>query len=203
MTAKSVTDRCAGILGKYTKSVIIKPTGDGSRYSIQNGVVECIGSHDRRVRPIPLKCNENYSFYFELNFKLINRNSVVIRGVSLQLFYNSLLLFRAEWGNLTNNNHPQPHWHFEQSTSRITESDADSFEELPELEKESFADELNKDRDSNNLSKMHFAMCSKWYESKGNCKSEISNDGKNFYHWLENCMDSIVEQIEYASSKKR
>lgn len=103
-------------------------------------------------------------------------------------------LFRAEWDNYKQKEHPQPHWH-------ITSFRDIGFETMNEDtlgdDGNPFAVLENEDRKVE-LSKMHFAMAGDWQDGEKEKMVNDFTDENKFANWLNNLFDHVHDELAYA-----
>jgi hypothetical protein len=123
VTPDKIVTFCLNILKKYSLSDIEVAVDEASPdvYFIQNKKPVPTpyrkSTHNRDVPAIFLK--NGFLLYLGIAFEKIDKTKpktgYKFKGVSLQIFRDNSLLFRAEWDNKNNaeTDHPQPHWHIE------------------------------------------------------------------------------------------
>lgn len=112
-------------------------------------------------------------------------------------------LFRAEWDNykISENQHPQPHWHI--TSSLPLEKSFDELIDDTGNTEDSFNifAELFKDENKNilGLHKMHFAMTGQWHEN-GIFVNKISEIDQ-IINWMKYLFSHVRSEIEYMKKK--
>jgi len=103
-------------------------------------------------------------------------------------------LFRAEWDNYGQKEHPQPHWH-------ITSYKEIGFEGMKEdvgVDEDSPFAVLEKEERKVELPKMHFAMAGNWHDSEKEKMVSFFTDEDQLANWLNNLFDHVRDEITYA-----
>lgn len=146
--------------------------------------------------------NENFGiFYIDFNISFLkNKNNFV--DCSIKVYnvnhFQEILLFRAEWANMPEKQHAQPHWHFEWNSqqnninhfSKHTNSVKD-FNPTKDF------DENIKEQDNFNdkMKKFHFAMNANWHSTNTNHTISLDKP-EELQRWVENTIQYIKEQLE-------
>jgi hypothetical protein len=103
-------------------------------------------------------------------------------------------LFRAEWDNYGQKEHPQPHWH-------ITSYKEMGFETMKDdegLDNDSPFAVLENEERKVDLPKMHFAMAGDWHDGGKDNMVNNYTDENQLANWLNNLFDHVREEIAYA-----
>lgn len=213
VSTSKIVNFCCEILKKHTYSKDISISCDESdpcRYFLQGeGLVYKKGTHNQPLPTIIL--NNGYLLYFGILFQKVDsskpKNGYCIKGVTLQVFRNDSLLFRAEWDNKdeSETEHPQPHWHIEPTSlfegHEISSEDKKTFIDLIQETTEGFSSFIEEKNIQNKIDfeyeRFHFAMSSCWHEGKKKCNIPLTE--KNLINWLDNCMSNINYQLLHVS----
>ena len=141
---------------------------------------------------------ESFWFYVNIKMKKNTEGGSDLPFISITFFQDidGVLkqLFRAEWDNFYQMNHPQPHWH-------VTTSTEDSFEDF--IAKESVDEDnpfaaLKGGSKRLEVPKIHFAMAGGWH---GGIKNEMIigfTDEQQIANWMNNLFDHVREELVYA-----
>ena len=210
VSTSKIANFCSDALKEYTLSKEVSISCDDSdpcNYFLQGeGLFYKKGTHNQPLPTVILK--NGYLLHFGILFQKVDsykpKSGYYIKGISLQVFRDESLLFRAEWDNKdeSETDHPQPHWHIEPTSvlegKQVTSEEKKIFEDLlKEKDSNDFSSfiESGKTQDSLNFSyeKFHFAMSSCWH--KGDKKCNIPLTAENLFKWLNNCMSSINYQL--------
>ena len=211
VTPNKIAGFCSTIFAKYAYGNHIKicPYGERpERYYLQGEFLEIVpNAHNIDIPAILLK--NGFLAHFSIQFipKDEKKKQYYIKGVSLQIFKEKHLLFRAEWDNndIIKTQHPQPHWHIEpiKFHSDIVKSKGTeiSFKEYLDNnlgQENGFLQIVEQEQNNKincDLGKFHFAMSSTWHEENGKCCIPLTEN--NLFKWLEKCLDNICTQLNY------
>jgi hypothetical protein len=215
VTPDKIVTFCLHILKKYALHEIEASVDEANPdvYFIQNKKPALTlyrkSAHSRDVPAIALK--NGFLLHLGIAFERIDRTKpktgYKFKGISLQLFKDHSLLFRAEWDNKSDREtiHPQPHWHIEPMAvfngKEIDKEIQHTFEELLDENQHGFLNYLERDALKKekvfSYEKFHFAMSSKWHKNEPACNIPFTEQNLNY--WLENCLSSIDQQLKYVS----
>lgn len=201
---KSLTERLNNVL---EKNVSRKMVSDEPLYFITRGTsITSQGSREalNRMNTMPsyVKAThwfDSFWFYISIDIRRDEDNVSELPFVSVSFFQESeeelKQLFRAEWDNFRQKEHPQPHWHLSSDIGRQTLADLET-DEVKDDENP-FA-ELERETDRVNIPKMHFAMAGNWDE--GNRMDMIKNFSteEKLAQWLNNLFDHVRQELSYA-----
>jgi hypothetical protein len=164
-----------------------------------------VSSYQNQNNKLILFNNIKYGvFYLEFQLSFIKSKSPILDDCCLRIFnlrYNEKrLLFRAEWSNNNDNEHAQPHWHFEyDSSNEINPSSNESNKIAKDFNPvKNFEDTDEEDENFySKMKKFHFAMNANWHETTANCSTNLEN-ADSLARWIENSIKYIKNQLEYS-----
>lgn len=201
---KSLLNRLIDILGRTVSRQIV--SADDLIFIPRERYIESQGSRDalNRMGSVPTYVKATHwfdSFWFYINIKIfIDEDSAMeLPFVSVSFFeehgVNIKQLFRAEWDNYRQNEHPQPHWHLSSAV------DGRSFESLESdgvLDEDNPFAELEMEVDAVDIPKMHFAMAGNWDEGDGSDMIKRFTTEEILAQWLIKLFDHVRRELNYA-----
>ena len=146
---------------------------------------------------------DSFWFYVNINIRRDENNATELPFVSVSFFEeqgaNMKQLFRADWDNFRQSEHPQPHWHLSSEVSQqsfaLLESDGMSDEDNP------FA-ELEGKLEAVNIPKMHFAMAGNWDEGDRSYMIKRFTTEEILAKWLIKLFDHVRCELNCARKNK-
>lgn len=202
---KSLLNRLIDILGRTVSRQIV--SADDLIFIPRETYIESQGSRDvlNRMGSVPTYVKATHwfdSFWFYINIKIFmdEDSAMELPFVSVSFFEEHGVdikqLFRAEWDNYRQNEHPQPHWHLS--------SDVE-IQSLESLESDGVADgdspfaELEGESDAVDIPKMHFAMAGNWDEGDRSDMIKRFTTEEILAQWLVKLFDHVKRELDYAS----
>ena len=199
---KSLSVRLLDILRKKVSKQIISE--DALIFIPRENFIESQGSCDalNRMGSIPTYVKATHwfdLFWFYINIKIFmdEDKAMELPFVSVSFFEEHGVdikqLFRAEWDNYRQNEHPQPHWHLSSAV------DGRSFESL---ESDGVLDDDNPfaelEVDAVDIPKMHFAMAGNWDEGDRSDMIKRFTTEEILAQWLIKLFDHVRRELNYA-----
>lgn len=162
-----------------------------------------IGSHGQSV-PI-LKMTNGFFIYCSMVFREVKRKKV-LKGISLQFYDESKLLFRAEWDNKDFLNdedavHSQPHWHLDAKGEIRKGQVASSFSEYQAMSRFENASNMTQEETKHiNMGRMHFFMSLETNKVEQVYYQDLTDD-KRLTQWLSQCLKFVDYELRFVSTK--
>lgn len=205
---KSLSVRLLEILHKKVSRQIMY--ADSLTFILRGNFIESQGSRDalNRMGSIPAYVKathwfDSFWFYISITIRRDEDNATELPFVSISFFQEQgkdiKQLFRAEWDNFRQDEHPQPHWHLS------SEVEMQSFESLVSGgvadEDNPFA-ELEGELDVVDIPKMHFAMAGNWDEGDRSDMIKRFTTEEILAQWLVKLFDHVKRELSYAKRDK-
>ncbi len=200
---KRLSERLQNALNEIVARQLI--TVDFAHFDREGDVITSQGTREALNRSDTVKTYVKATHWFDIFWYYVNiqvRKDIdgisEIPFVSVSFFQDKdgILnqIFRAEWDNYKQKEHPQPHWHF----SSYRDLGFDALDEDAACDDGNPFAALGKEDCKVELPKMHFAMVGDWLDGE---KEEMINDfvdeGK-LANWLNNLFDHVHDELEYA-----
>lgn len=189
--------------GKFTKDEI--PETRYCLMSTSDNYYTGRGSYGQFV-PI-LKMTNGFFFYCSMVFREIKRKKI-LKGISLQFFDESKLLFRAEWDNKDFLNtgdavHSQPHWHLDAKGEIKKDQVARTFSEFQTMRQfENASNTAQEETTHINIGRMHFFMSLDTNKKVEQAYYQDLTDDKQLTQWLSQSLKSVDYELRFISKKK-
>lgn len=187
--------------GKFTKDEI--PETRYCLMSTYGNYCTGRGSHGQSV-PI-LKMTNGFFIYCSMVFREVNRKKI-LKGISLQFFDESKLLFRAEWDNKDFLNigdavHSQPHWHLDAKGEIKKGQVARTFSEYQTMSRFDNTSNMTQEETKHiNMGRMHFFMSLETNKVEQAYYQDLTDD-KRLTQWLSQCLKSVDYELRFISTK--
>lgn len=143
-----------------------------------------------------IKWFKDFWIYIDIKFKGLNTfiSLSIFQGETTDTIKNQII--RAEWDdyNITEINHPQPHWHI--TSHKPIEN---TFEELASLDdSENFLSLLKEEKGKLiDVSKIHFAMNGNWINDETEFHPIDNND--KLLKWFSGLFSHLRKQLQYVT----
>ena len=205
---KSLLNQLLDILGRKVSRQIV--SADDLIFIPRETCIESQGTREVLNRmgsaPTYVKAThwfDSFWFYVNINIRRDEDNVTDLPFVSVSFFEeqgtNMKQLFRADWDNFRQREHPQPHWHLSSEVSqqsfKLLESDGVSDEDNP------FA-ELEGKFETVNIPKMHFAMVGNWDEGDRSDMIKRFTTEEMLAKWLIKLFDHVRCELNCARKNK-
>ena len=205
---KNLVARLRDILCRNVSRQIVS---DDTLFFVTRGnVIESQGSRDalNRMDSVSTYVKVTHwfdSFWFYINIKILigEDNATELPFVSISFFEKQgadiKQLFRAEWDNYRQDEHPQPHWHL---SSEVGRQSFESLESGAEVDEDSPFAELEGKVDAVDIPKMHFAMVGNWDEGDRSNMIKRFTTEEILAQWLIKLFDHVRRELNYARKDK-
>ena len=207
-TNKSLLNRLLDILSRKVSRQIV--SADDLIFISRETYIESQGTRKalNRMGSVPAYVKvthwfDSFWFYININIRRDEDNAMELPFVSVSFFQgqgeNINQLFRAEWDNFRQDNHPQPHWHLSSGISR------QSFESLKSdsvMDDDNPFVELEEELEAVDIPKMHFAMVGNWDEGDRTAMIKRFTTEEILAQWLNKLFDHVRRELNYARKDK-
>lgn len=207
-TNKSLINYLRALFSVYSASSILQvdeiKEPHSTKYFLRDDLgLRRTGAHGGEVPVIELK--NGFYLYASISYKHVPKQADQLDGISLQYFYEMLLLFRAEINRTENLDddasfvqHPQPHWHFHILLDRPYQKEKTNFNFKEFAQRENtFESSLKKEK---TLSDMHFPM--NIQDAYLGVKDfDKTRDDSNIKKWLNKTSESVMRELDFIKSK--
>ena len=205
---KSLLNRLFDILSRKVSHQIV--SADNLVFIPRGTYIESQGTRNalNRMGSVPAYVKATHwfdSFWFYINIKILkdgdNATELPFASVSFLEEQDTDIkqLFRADWDNYQQNEHPQPHWHL------YSLEDRQSFESLESddvFDDDNPFAELEGELDAVDIPKMHFAMAGNWDEGDRTDMIKRFKTEEILAQWLNRLFDHVRRELICARMDK-